>query len=341
MSVRTDRKNGGDSGLVKIAVILPCHNEEAAIAETVAGFRSVLPGAEVWVCDNASTDATASIAQAAGARVVREPRLGKGEAIRRLFADVEADVYVMADGDLTYDPAAAPEMVRKLVDEGLDMIVGNRLSSSGEEVYRPGHLLGNRMFTAVLRWFFGSTFSDVLSGYRVMSRRFVKSFPATSRGFEIESELTVLALEQRCPVAEVDTRYRPRPPGSESKLSTVRDGGRILTTLALLYRDVRPLPFFGGLASGLLLIGLLLFFPILETYLATGSVPRFPTLIVITGMFILAVIFITCGIILDRVAAARRSQQRIAYLRHPSPAWAGIEGDMGSRPRVSHEPAGP
>lgn len=305
---------------MKVAVVLPCHNEEATIAETVAAFRRALPGAEICVCDNASTDATADVARAAGARLIAEPRLGKGEAIRRLFADVEADVYVMADGDLTYDAAAAPEMVQTLVDRDLDMVVGSRLSSNGEDVYRPGHVWGNRMFTAVLRWFFGSSFTDVLSGYRVLSRRFVKSFPAVSRGFEIESELTVYALEHRCPSAEIDMHYRSRPPGSESKLSTVRDGGRILATLALLYRDVRPLQFFGSLAAILLLSAVLMFFPILETYLETGSVPRFPTLIIITGMFILSVIFITCGIILDRVAAARRSQQRLAYLRHPGPA---------------------
>lgn len=307
---------------MRIAVLLPCHNEEVTVGMAVEQFRSALPDAEIWVCDNASSDGTAVAARAAGARVVRETRVGKGNAIRRLFADVEADVYVMADGDSTYDAGSAPVMVDALLENSLDMVVGSRLHSAANGQFRPGHHFGNRLFSTVVRWFFGSTLSDLLSGYRVMSRRFVKSFPAESRGFEVETELTVVALEARCPITEVPTPYRARPHGSESKLSTYRDGARILRTVFLLLRDVRPLEFFCSLAGGLILGGVAMFVPILGTFAATHRVPRIPTLMGITGMWVLAMIFITCGVILDRIAAARRAQHRLSYLRFAGPATA-------------------
>jgi glycosyltransferase involved in cell wall biosynthesis len=304
---------------MRTAVLLPCHNEALTIESAIAGFREVLPEAEIWVCDNASTDATAALAAAGGARIIHETRLGKGQAVRRLFADVDADVYVIADGDATYDPACAPAMVARLLDDRLDMVVGNRLNVRREGLFRRGHHFGNRLFSTIIRWFFGSTITDVLSGYRVMSRRFVKSFPAESRGFEIETELTVTALEARFPIAEVPTEYRSRPEGSESKLSTYGDGARILRTVFLLLRDIRPLEFFTTLAAVLALSGLTLFYPLLETFRVTHRVPRFPTLIGVVAVWVLAVVFVTCGIILDRIAAARRIQHRLAYLRFRAP----------------------
>jgi glycosyltransferase involved in cell wall biosynthesis len=302
---------------MSIAVLLPCYNESATIVQTIAGFRSSLPNAKIYVCDNGSTDDTATLAQSNGAIVINEPRAGKGQAMRRLFAEVDAEIYVMSDGDSTYDATAAPNMVAHLVDNNLDMVIGNRLESTGSNLFRSGHRLGNKMFSLVARLMFASQVGDLLSGYRVMSRRFVKCFPAESHGFEIESELTIHALECRLPIAEVDVAYFARPAGSDSKLSTFVDGLRILRMMTSLFRDVRPFQFFALIA---LITGLgcvMLFIPIFQTYMSTGTVPQYPTLIVLTGLLVLAFVFVTCGIVLDRVSATRRYQHRLNYLRYP------------------------
>jgi glycosyltransferase involved in cell wall biosynthesis len=306
---------------LRIAVILPCYNEEAAISETVAGFRGALPQATVYVYDNNSRDRTAELARSAGAVVRTERQQGKGHVVRRMFADVDADIYVMADGDLTYDPKAAPEMVRLLVEEQYDMVVGTRQHEAAE-AYRGGHVLGNRLFTGLLSQLFGRSFTDIFSGYRVFSRRFVKSFPVLSAGFEIETEISVHALELRMPVGEVVTAYGARPEGSASKLSTYRDGWRILKTIVTLYRIERPVLFYGGLAGLLLLAAVLLAVPLVITYLDTGLVPRFPTAILVTGMTIIAVLSFFAGLILDTVTRGRREMRRLAYLAHPAPAVA-------------------
>src|SRR4030095_14835698 len=301
-----------------IAVILPCYNEEAAIAETVAGFRAALPSATIYVYDNNRRDRTAEIARAGGAIVRTERQQGKGHVVRRMFADVDADIYVMADGDLTYDPKAAPEMVRMLVDEQLDMVVDTRQHEAAE-AYRGGHVIGNKLFTSLLARLFGRSFSDIFSGYRVFSRRFVKSFPALSQGFEIETEISVHALELSMPVGELATAYGARPEGSSSKLSTYRDGWRILKTIGTLYRIERPVLFYGGLGALLLVAALALAVPLVLTYLDTGLVPRFPTAILVTGMVIIAVLSFFAGLILDTVTRGRREMRRLAYLAHPAP----------------------
>jgi glycosyltransferase involved in cell wall biosynthesis len=303
---------------LRIAVILPCYNEEAAIAETVAGFRAALPGATVYVYDNNSKDRTAELARGAGAVVRTERQQGKGHVVRRMFADVDADIYVMADGDLTYDPKAAPVMVRMLVEDQLDMVVGTRQHDVAE-AYRGGHVIGNRLFTGLLARLFGRSFTDIFSGYRAFSRRFVKSFPVLSEGFEIETEISVHALELRMPVGELVTSYGARPEGSTSKLSTYRDGWRILKTIGTLYRVERPVLFYGGLAGLLLLTAVILAVPLLITYLDTGLVPRFPTAILATGMVIVAVLSFFAGLILDTVTRGRREMRRIAYLAYPAP----------------------
>lgn len=306
---------------LRIAVILPCYNEEAAITETVAGFRAALPTATVYVYDNNSGDRTAELARSAGAIVRTERQQGKGHVVRRMFADVDADVYVMADGDLTYDPKAAPKMVRMLVDEQLDMVVGTRQHEAAE-AYRGGHVIGNRLFTGLLARLFGRSFTDIFSGYRAFSRRFVKSFPVLSEGFEIETEISVHALELRMPVGEMVTAYGARPEGSASKLSTYRDGWRILKTIGTLYRVERPVLFYGGLAALLLLLAIVLAVPLLITYLDTGLVPRFPTAILATGLVIIAVLSFFAGLILDTVTRGRREMRRLAYLGHPAPLVA-------------------
>jgi len=302
----------------RVAVLLPCYNEEAAIAATVAGFRKALPGATVYVYDNNSSDRTCAIAAKAGAVVRTERQQGKGHVVRRMFADVDADIYVMADGDLTYDPKAAPAMVAMLAAEQLDMIVGTR-KHEAKEAYRGGHVLGNRIFTGLLSGLFGRSFSDIFSGYRVFSRRFVKSFPVLSSGFEIETEISVHALELRMPVGEVETAYASRPEGSHSKLSTYSDGWRILKTIVTLYRIERPVLFFGSIGALLVAAALLLAVPLVLTYLDTGLVPRFPTAILVTGMIIVAVLCFFAGLILDTVTRGRREVRRLAYLAQPAP----------------------
>jgi glycosyltransferase involved in cell wall biosynthesis len=299
-------------------VLLPCYNEEAAIAATVRGFREALPGAAVYVYDNNSRDRTREIAAEAGAVVRTERQQGKGHVVRRMFADVDADVYIMADGDLTYDPKAAPAMVDLLLAEELDMVVGTRKHEE-KDAYRGGHVLGNRLFTGLLSGLFGRSFTDIFSGYRVFSRRFVKSFPVLSSGFEIETEMSVHALELRMPVGELETVYGARPEGSHSKLSTFSDGWRILKTIVTLYRIERPVLFFGTIAALLVVAGLLLSIPLVQTYLKTGLVPRFPTAILITGMMIIAVLCFFAGLILDTVTRGRREVRRLAYLSQPAP----------------------
>ena len=299
-------------------MLLPCYNEEAAIAATVAGFRAALPEAVVYVYDNNSSDGTRDIAAKAGAVVHRERQQGKGHVVRRMFADVDADVYVMADGDLTYDPKAAPAMVDLLLAERLDMVVGTRRHEE-KEAYRRGHALGNRLFTGLLAGLFGRSFIDIFSGYRVFSRRFVKSFPVLSSGFEIETEISVHALELRMPVGEVETAYAARPEGSQSKLSTWSDGWRILRTIVTLYRIERPVLFYGTIGALLLALALVLSAPLVITYLHTGLVPRLPTAILVTGMTIVAVLCLFTGLILDTVTRGRREVRRLYYLSLAAP----------------------
>jgi len=308
----------GGQGEVRVAVLLPCYNEEAAVGATVAAFRAALPDATIYVYDNNSGDRTVELAQKAGAIVRTERQQGKGHVVRRMFADIDADVYVMADGDLTYDATAAPGLVAMLIDEQLDMVVGARRHEV-EDAYRGGHVLGNRVFTGLLASLFGRSFSDIFSGYRVFSRRFAKSFPVLSAGFEIETEMSVHALELRMPVGEVVTAYGARPEGSESKLSTYRDGWRILKTIAVLYRIERPVLFFGGIAALLIVAAIVLSVPLVITYLDTGLVPRFPTAILATGLVIVAVLSFFAGLILDTVTRGRREMRRLAYLAYPAP----------------------
>lgn len=303
----------------RIAVLLPCYNEAAAIAQTIADFRAALPEAAIYVYDNNSSDATCEIAAAAGAIVRSERMQGKGNVVRRMFADVDADIYVMADGDATYEAAAAPALVSKLLDENLDMVVGAR-KSEVEAAYRRGHRLGNALLTGMLARIFGRTFTDILSGYRVFSRRFVKSFPVLSAGFEIETEISVHALELRMPVAEQVTAYAARPDGSESKLNTWRDGFRILNTILLLFRYERPLQFFGAIAATFAIMAIILAIPLFITFLQTGLVPRFPTAILSTGLMILSALNGMCGLILDTVVRGRLEVRRLAYLGYPAPS---------------------
>ncbi|MGK6320045.1 glycosyltransferase family 2 protein [Sphingomonas sp. DT-204] len=303
----------------RIAVLLPCYNEEAAIAQTIAGFRDALPGVAIYVYDNNSRDRTVEVAKTAGAIVRGERMQGKGNVVRRMFADVDADVYVMADGDATYDPKAAPKMVARLLEDGLDMVVGTRVHEAAE-AYRRGHVLGNRLMTGILARLFGRTFTDIFSGYRVFSRRFVKSFPVLSGGFEIETEISVHALELKMPVGEVETPYFARPEGSASKLNTWRDGLRILNTIVTLYRIERPMLFFGLIGGLLALVAVLLSIPLVVTYARTGLVPRFPTAILATGLMILASLSATAGLILDTVVRGRREVRRLAYLAVRGPS---------------------
>jgi glycosyltransferase involved in cell wall biosynthesis len=300
----------------RVAVLLPCYNEAAAIAQTVADFRAALPDATIYVYDNNSTDKTVEVAAAAGAIVRTERMQGKGNVVRRMFADVEADIYVMADGDATYEAAAAPGLIDLLVNDQLDMVVGAR-KSEVEAAYRRGHRLGNAMLTGMLAWLFGRSFTDILSGYRVFSRRFVKSFPVLSEGFEIETEISVHALELRMPVAERVTAYAARLEGSESKLSTYRDGWRILRTILTLFRIEKPLAFFGIIGAALALIAIGISIPLFLTFFETGLVPRLPTAVLAMGIMLLAFLNGFCGLILDTVVRGRREMRRLAYLAHP------------------------
>jgi glycosyltransferase involved in cell wall biosynthesis len=302
----------------RLAVLVPCFNEEAAIAKVVTDFRAALPEATVYVYDNNSTDRTAEFARAAGAVVRRAPHQGKGNAVRRMFADVEADIYVLVDGDATYDASSARALITRLVEDRLDMVVAARVEEEAA-AYRLGHRTGNRLLTGFLASMFQASFTDILSGYRVFSRRFVKSFPALSRGFEIETELSVHALELDLPVGEVPTPYYARPEGSASKLSTWRDGLRILSTIVGLYRSERPLAFFSVLGIVLAVVSIGLAVPIFVTYLELGIVPRIPTAILSTGLMLLAFLSIVAGLVLDTVTRGRRETKLIAYLEQRAP----------------------
>ncbi len=309
---------GKDDARPRIAVLAPCYNEAATIAKVIGDFARALPEATVWVFDNNSTDDTAAAAARAGAVVRRAPLRGKGNVVRRMFADVEADVYLLVDGDDTYDATVAPTMVRRLLDEGLDMVSAARVEPS-EGAYRTGHRFGNVALSGVVRMVFGRQFRDMLTGYRAFSRRFVKSFPAHSQGFEIETELTVHTLQMRLPAIELEAPYGARPDGSESKLSTFRDGWRILRMISLMVREERPLQFFGIASLVCVLAAVLLTTPLVLDYLRTGLVPRQPTLIVAVGLVVVALLSLTCGLILDTVARARLEQRRLAYLALPGP----------------------
>lgn len=298
---------------LRIAVVIPCYNEEQTIRQVIREFSEALPGAEIVVCDNNSSDRTSGTARAAGATVLFEPHQGKGNAVRRLFCDVDADVYVMIDGDATYDAAAAPEMIARLMDDRLAMVCGARVSDH-EEAYRFGHRFGNWMLTGLVRVAFGDRFRDMLTGYRVMSRQFVKSFPALSNGFEIETELCVHSLRLRLPTLEMDTEYRARPEGSTSKLNTFRDGFRILRVISRLVRDEKPLEFFSALGALVFLAAMVMAAPILMTYFETGLVPRFPTLFVSVGMVVLSMLSFTIGLTLDTLSRGRIEARRLAYL---------------------------
>lgn len=301
----------------RVAVLIPCYNEEVAIPRVIAAFRAALPDATVYVYDNNSRDGTVAAARAAGAVVRTETLQGKGNVVRRMFADIDADVFVLVDGDDTYDATAAPEMVRMLVENQLDMVNGARITEI-EAAYRRGHRLGNAVLTGIVAWIFGNRISDMLSGYRAFSRRFVKSFPALSSGFETETEFTVHALELKMPVGEVMTAYKDRPAGSVSKLRTYSDGLRILRTIVLLVKEERPLQFFALAGTLLLLLGIALSVPVVLDFIETGLVPRLPTAVLSTGLALMSFLSFACGLILDSVARGRKEIKRIAYLSIPA-----------------------
>lgn len=299
--------------VTNVAVLIPCFNEAGTVAETIAAFRRALPDAAIYVYDNNSGDSTSVAAASAGAIVRHEPFQGKGNVVRRMFSDVEADIYVLTDGDATYDATTAPEMIALLQTQHLDMVNGVRVSDS-KTAYRPGHRFGNVLLTGLVSSLFGNRFQDMLSGYKVFSRRFVKSFPALSAGFEIETELTVHALELRMPTAEIKTPYKDRPEGSDSKLKTYRDGFRILWMIMIFVKEKRPFFFFGVIALCFAVTAVALSFPLLDTYLKTGLVPRFPTAILSTGLMILSFLSFIAGLILDTVTRAHLATKRLIYL---------------------------
>jgi glycosyltransferase involved in cell wall biosynthesis len=300
----------------EIAVLIPCFNEQEAIGAVVSAFKSHVPQATIFVYDNASTDLTIERARSAGAIVRSEPLRGKGYVVRRMFADIEADIYVLVDGDGTYDAASAPELIAALVRESLDLVSAVRVDSS-QKAYRTGHRFGNWLLTRLVAGLFGKRFSDMLSGYRVMSRRFVKSFPALSTGFEIETELTVHALQMRIPIAEFPTPYSERPQGSASKLRTISDGARIMRTIAYLLKEERPFAFFGMASTILVLVALALGVPVVMEFIRTGLVPRLPTAVLAMGLMILASLSLVCGLILQTVTRGRIELKRLSYLSIP------------------------
>jgi len=304
----------------RIAVLIPCYNEEKTVAQVVQDFRRALPQAVIYVYDNNSKDQTGQRAAAAGAIVRTEKHQGKGNVLRRMFSDIEADIYVLVDGDNTYHAASTPAMIERLLAEQLDMVVGSRLTAhEGAASFRRGHQFGNRLLTGFVSLLFGRSLTDMLSGFRVLSRRFVKSFPALSKGFETETELTVHALELRMPITEIVTPYGSRPEGSTSKLHTYRDGLRILLTIINLFKEERPLAFFTILFALLASLSVILAVPLFITYLETGLVPRFPTAILVTGTMLLAFLSLVCGLILDTVTHGRRELKRLSYLAIAAP----------------------
>lgn len=297
----------------RTAVLLPCYNEGPVIAGVVKAFREAIPDADIYVYDNNSTDDTATNAHAAGATVRREMSQGKGHVVRRMFSDIDADVYVLVDGDGTYDHTVAPRMIKMLITDRLDMVVGVRVHEKKANAYRFGHIVGNRFLTATVRHLFGSHFRDILSGFRVMSHRMVKSFPALASGFEIETMLTIHTLDMRLPYGEIECDYAERESSTASKLRTVRDGVNILGTIFLLYKEFHPFRFFSLLSSLLVLASLVTGIPIVVEFIDTGLVPRVPTAILATGLMVLAGIGITCGLILDSVSRSRREIKRLHY----------------------------
>lgn len=301
----------------QVAVLLPCYNEALSIAGVIASFKAVLPDAKIYVYDNRSTDDTTAVARNAGAIVRSEPWPGKGNVVRRMFADIDADVYIMADGDGTYDPSVAPDMISRLLNDHLDMVVGTR-KDIYENAHRSGHAFGNKLFNGIYRRLFGPLFTDIFSGYRVFSRRFVKSFPAISSGFEIETEMSVHASEIRMPICEMPTNYGARQEGSVSKLRTFHDAFRILRTIARLFKEIQPAKYYGAIAGGLMMIALLLGYPLLDTYMHTGLVPRIPTAILVTGIVLLAGVAFGSGLVLDSVARGRLEMKRMMYLGYSS-----------------------
>ena len=303
---------------MKIAVLVPCYNEEATIATVVRDFRAVLPGATVYVYDNNSTDQTAARAAEAGAVVRNESRQGKGNVVRRMFADIEADIYVLVDGDDTYDAGACPRMIAQTIADGADLLTARRIHTEAG-AYRPGHVLGNRLLTGLTATLFNVGLSDMLSGYRIFSRRFVKSFPVTAQGFAIETELTVHAVRLMMPVSEMDTRYKERPLGSVSKLNTYADGLRILGAIGYLVREERPLIFFSCIAFLFAAVAVIIGAPVVSEYVHTGLVPRLPTAVLSTGLMVIAFLSLTCGLILDTVTRGRWEAKRMAYLAIPGP----------------------
>jgi hypothetical protein len=318
-----DKPISSDWKLGRLAVLIPCFNEEIAIGDVVRGFRAQLPYADIYVYDNNSTDRTGDVARGAGAIVCRERFQGKGNVVRRMFADVEADTYLLVDGDGTYDAPSAQHLLNAYVERRVDTVNGARVSVN-PEVYRTGHRFGNVLLSSLVGTIFGREFKDMLSGYRVFSRRFVKSFPALSRGFEIETELTIHALELRMATTELDTPYHARPEGSTSKLRTFRDGWRILMTITKLVKEERPLQLFASAFAALALLSTALGIPIITTYLETGLVPRVPTAILSVGMMLLAFLSLACGLVLDTVTRGRQEMKRMQYLSIPGP---GARGD--------------
>lgn len=312
---------------VNIAVLIPCKNEASAVGAVIEGFRAHLPWAKVYVYDNCCTDGTADVAKAAGAVVRREPRPGKGIVVQRMFADIDADVYVIIDGDNTYDPVDAPGLVERLLEENLDMVVGRRVTEKPDS-FRRGHRWGNQFFNRLHRHLFGSSFLDVFSGYRVLSRRFVKSFPTTATGFEIEAELTVHAMDIRAPCAEVPTSYRVRGEDSASKLRTFRDGARILARSLLLFKELKPAWFFGVFAALFGLAGLVLALPVIEEYAQTRLVPRLPTAVLVVSLEVLAALWLAVGVILDSIARRHREVKRLHYLSYQAPAEARSASEL-------------
>ena len=303
--------------IIDIAVLIPCYNEEAAIADVIRSFQSVLPNARIYVFDNNSSDSTAEVAKRAGAFVRTENLQGKGFVVRRMFSDIEAEIYVLVDGDGTYNAKDAPAMVEYLIFNSLDMVNGRRIQK-GEAAYRIGHQFGNKLLTGLVQTLFGSRTDDMLTGYRIFSRRFVKSFPALSMGFEIETELTIHSLELGLPIADYDTDYFDRAPGSESKLNTFSDGWRILRTIGRFVKDERPLPFFAAFATLLLLVSFFFYVPVAIDYISTGLVPRIPSLIAGLALSSCAALSVVCGLILDTVTRNRQEMKRLAYLSEPS-----------------------
>lgn len=303
------------TGLDRVAVLIPCYNEAQTIAPVIRDFRTALPDAAIYVFDNNSTDGSADVARAAGADVRHVAAQGKGYVVRRMFADIEADIYLLVDGDATYHAPSAPGMIARLMNERLDMVVGARVDSAAA-AYRPGHRTGNWLLTRFVASIFSSKFTDILSGYRVFSRRFVKSLPVLSDGFEIETEFTIHALDLELPVAEVSTPYGSRPEGSASKLNTWSDGLRILRTIIRLFRSERPLQFFGIIAIACVIISIGLAIPIFVTFVETGLVPRIPTAVLSTGLMLAGILCFAAGLILDTVSRGRRESKLLAYLQH-------------------------